>query len=73
VQSRRGDARAIGRPAAGVSEWKLTRQTVLARAGWKHDQTDAPYERGRLLVSSFGDGQFHFDVIRRNSKGEWPS
>ena len=31
----RGDARAMGRPAASMSEWKLIRQTVLARAGWR--------------------------------------
>ena len=102
VQWRRGGARAIGRPAASVSEWKLIRQTVLARAGcrcqtcgvrrrldvhhvvkraqggsdfdldqlvalcrWCHDQTDAPYERGRLLVTALGAGQFTFEVVQQ--------
>jgi len=46
---------------------------LVALCRWCHDQTDAPYARGRLLVSSLGDGQFHFDVIRRHSEGEWPS
>src|SRR5262249_19537185 len=96
---RRGSPRALGRPAASVSEWKLIRQTVLARAGWRcqacgvrrrldvhhvmkrsqggsdfdlenlvalcrwcHDQTDAPYERGRLVVTALGAGHFTFEV-----------
>ena len=107
VQWRRRGARAIGRPAASVSEWKLIRQRVLNRAAWRcqacgvrrrldvhhvvkrsqggsdfdlehlvalcrwcHDQTDAPYLRGRLRVTALGDGQFHFDVIRRGSEGD---
>jgi len=97
----------MGRPAASMNEWKLIRQAVLARAGWRcqacgvrrrldvhhvvkrsqggsdfdldhlvalcrwcHDQTDAPYARGRLLVTAVGDGQFHFDVVRRGGEGE---
>jgi 5-methylcytosine-specific restriction endonuclease McrA len=87
-----------------VSEWKLTRQTVLARAGWRcqacgvrrrldvhhvvkrsqggsdfdldrlvalcrwcHSQTDAPYERGRLVVTPQGQGQFAFELVRASS------
>ena len=102
ARQRRGDARAMGRPAASVSEWKLIRQAVLARAGWRcqacgvrrrldvhhvmkrsqggsdfdldhlaalcrwcHDQTDAPYERGRLVVTALGAGQFTFEVVVR--------
>jgi 5-methylcytosine-specific restriction endonuclease McrA len=93
-----------------VSQWKIIRQEVLERAGWRcqacgvrrrldvhhvvkrsqggsdfdldllvalcrwcHDQTDAPYLRGRLVATALGDGQFHFDVIRRNSEREFPS
>ena len=107
---RRGDARAMGRPAASVSEWKLIRQTVLARAGWRcqacgvrrrldvhhvmkrsqggsdydlehlvalcrwcHDQTDAPYERGRLVVTALGAGQFTFEVVARAGPGTSPA
>ena len=92
----------MGRPAASVCEWKLIRQAVLARAGWRcqacgvrrrldvhhvmkrsqggsdfdlehlvalcrwcHDQTDAPYERGRLVVTVLGAGQFTFEVVAR--------
>jgi hypothetical protein len=28
------------------------------------DQTDAPYERGRLVVTGLGNGQFRFDVVK---------
>ena len=100
VPWRRGGARAIGRPAASVSEWKLISQRVLNRAAWRcqacgvrrrldvhhvmkrsqggsdfdldhlvalcrwcHDQTDAPYERGRLVVTALGAGQFTFEVV----------
>jgi len=96
----------MGRPAASVSEWKLIRQSVLARAGWRcqacgvrrrldvhhvmkrsqggsdfdldhlvalcrwcHDQTDAPYERGRLVVTALGAGQFTFEVVQRAGRG----
>jgi len=107
---RRGGARAIGRPAASLSEWKLIRQTVLARAGWRcqacgvrrrldvhhvmkpsqggsdfdlehlvalcrwcHDQTDAPYERGRLVVTALGAGQFTFEVVQWAAGGTSPA
>jgi hypothetical protein len=100
----------MGRPAASVSEWKLIRQTVLARAGWRcqacgvrrrldvhhlikrsqggsdfdlehlvalcrwcHDQTDAPYERGRLVVTALGAGQFTFEVVARVGPGTPPA
>jgi hypothetical protein len=109
ARRRRGDARAVGRPAASVSEWKLIRQTVLARAGWRcqacgvrrrldvhhvmkrsqggsdfdrehlvalcrwcHDQTDAPYERGRLVVTALGTGQFTFEVVVRMGSATVP-
>jgi hypothetical protein len=100
----------MGRPAASLSEWKLIRQTVLARAGWRcqacgvrrrldvhhlmkrsqggsdfdlehlvalcrwcHDQTDAPYERGRLVVTALGAGQFTFEVVAWAGQGTPPS
>jgi len=43
---------------------------LVALCRWCHDQTDAPYVRGRLLVTALGDGQFQFDVIRRGREGE---
>ena len=100
----------MGRPAASVSEWKLIRQTVLARAGWRcqacgvrrrldvhhlvkrsqggsdfdldhlvalcrwcHDLTDAPYERGRLVVTALGASQFTFEVVARVGPGTPPA
>src|SRR5262247_1606281 len=106
VPWRRGGARAIGRPAASVSEWKLISQRVLTRAGWRcqacgirrrldvhhvvkraqggsdfdldqlvalcrwcHDQTDAPYELGRLVVSALGDGQSRFELVKNERRG----
>ena len=49
---------------AGGSDFDL--DLFLALCRWCHDQTDAPYLRGRLVVTVLGDGQFHFDVIRRD-------
>jgi HNH endonuclease len=105
-QKRAGAPRALGRPAASVTEWKAIRQHVLTRAGWRcqacgirrrldvhhvvkraqggsdfdldqlvalcrwcHDQTDAPYERGRLVVTALGTGQFAFEVVQRADRG----
>ena len=57
--------------AQGGSDFDLDQLVALCR--WCHDQTDAPYLRGRLVVLALGDGQFRFDVIRRNSERECPS
>ena len=40
----------------------------MALCRWCHDQTDVPYERGRLVVTAPGDGQFSFDVIKRTAR-----
>jgi 5-methylcytosine-specific restriction endonuclease McrA len=44
----------------GGSDFDLDLLVALCR--WCHDQTDAPYERGRLLVTTLGDGQFSFEA-----------
>ena len=36
---------------------------------WCRDQTDAPYERGRLVVTALGAGQFTFEVVQRAARG----
>jgi len=36
---------------------------LVALCRWCHDQTDAPYERGRLVVTALGAGQFTFEII----------
>jgi hypothetical protein len=39
--------------------------TSLADGCFLNSSWDAPYERGRLIVSSLGAGQFTFDVVQR--------
>ena len=48
--------------AQGGSDWYLEALVALCR--WCHDQTDAPYERGRLVVTALGAGQFTFEVVK---------
>jgi hypothetical protein len=38
---------------------------IPALCRWCHDQTDAPYERGRLVVTVLCAGQFTFEVVCR--------
>ena len=52
------------------SDFNLDQLVALCR--WCHDQTDAPFERGRLVVTALGAGQFRFDVIRRVARGRVP-
>jgi len=49
----------------GGSDLDLNQLVALCR--WCHDQTDAPFERGRLVVTALGDGQFLIDVIKRTA------
>jgi len=65
------DVHHVVKRAQGGSDFDLDQLVALCR--WCHDQTDAPYLRGRLVVTALGDGQFHFDVVRRNSERECPS
>jgi len=60
---RRLDVHHILKRSQGGSDFDLNQLVVLCR--WCHDQTDAPYERGRLVVSALGDGQFRFELIKR--------
>ena len=46
----------------GGSDVNLDLLVALCR--WCHDQTDAPYERGRLVVTALGAGQFTVEVVR---------
>ena len=68
---RRLDVHHVVKRAQGGSDFDLDQLVALCR--WCHDQTDAPYLRGRLVVTALGDGQFRFEVIRRNSERECPS
>ena len=51
----------------GGSDFDLDLLVALCR--WCHDQTDAPYERGRLVVTALGAGQFTFEVVQRAARG----
>jgi hypothetical protein len=67
---RRLDVDHVVKRSQGGSDFDLDLLVALCR--WCHDQTDAPYERGRLVVTALGAGQFRFDVIRRVARGRAP-
>jgi hypothetical protein len=48
--------------AQGGSDFDLDRLVALCPAC--HGQTDAPYWRGRLVITPLGQGQFTFTVVR---------
>ncbi len=64
---RRLDVHHVVKRSQGGSDFDLDQLVALCR--WCHDQTDAPYERGRLVTTALGDGQFCFDVIKRAASG----
>ena len=64
---RRLDVHHVVKRSQGGSDFDLDHLVALCR--WCHDQTDAPYERGRLVTTPLGDGQFCFDVIKRAASG----
>ena len=64
---RRLDVHHMVKRSHGGSDFDLDQLVALCR--WCHDQTDAPYERGRLVVTATGDGQFRFDVVKETASG----
>ncbi len=60
---RRLDVHHVVKRSHGGSDVDLDQLVALCR--WCHDQTDAPYERGRLVVTALGGDQFRFDIVRR--------
>ena len=52
--------------AQGGSDFDLDRLVALCRPC--HAQTDAPYARGRLVVTPLGAGRFACAVVHRTSK-----
>jgi 5-methylcytosine-specific restriction endonuclease McrA len=50
----------------GGSDFDLDRLVALCPPC--HAQTDAPYARGRLVITPLGDGRFAVEVIRRADK-----
>src|SRR5216684_8032999 len=64
---RRLDVHHVVKRSQGGSDFDLDHLVALCR--WCHNQTDAPYERGRLVVTATGDGQFRFDVVKETASG----
>jgi hypothetical protein len=60
---RRLDVHHIVKRSQGGSDFDLNQLVALCR--WCHDQTDAPFERGKLIITALGDGQFRFDISKR--------
>ncbi len=52
--------------AQGGSDFDLDRLVALCPPC--HAQTDAPYVRGRLVITSLGNGQFFFTVVHGADK-----
>jgi len=53
--------------AQGGSDFDLDQLVALCRRC--HEQTDAPYARGRLVVTPLGAGRFAFALVRGVGKG----
>ena len=62
---RRLDVHQVAKRSQGGSDFDLDQLAALCRWCHNQNQTDAPYERGRLLVSALGAGQFAFEVVQR--------
>jgi hypothetical protein len=65
------DVHHVVKRSQGGSDFDLDLLVALCR--WCHDQTDAPYERGRLVVTALGAGQFTFEVVARVGPGTPPA
>ncbi len=65
---RRLDVHHVVKRSQRGSDFALDQLVALCR--WCHDQTDAPWERGRLVVTPRGNGQFTFGVVRRTQSVE---
>jgi HNH endonuclease len=53
--------------AQGGSDFDLNQLVAMCRNC--HDQTDAPYGRGRLVITPLGLGEFLFEMVQR--PGNW--
>jgi hypothetical protein len=65
------DVHHVVKRSQGGSDFDLDLLVALCR--WCHDQTDAPYERGRLVVTALGAGQFTFEVVQQAARGTSPA
>ncbi len=64
---RRLDVHHVVKRSRGGSDFDLDQLVALCR--WCHDRTDAPYERGRLVVTALGEGRFTFEVLELAGPG----
>src|SRR5260370_23817929 len=60
------DVHHVTKRTQGGSDFELDRLIALCRDC--HAQTDAPYVKGRLIVTALGAGRFAFEVIRGPDK-----
>ena len=61
------DVHHVTKCAQGGSDFDLDRLVALCRPC--HEWTDAPYVRGRLVVTPLGAGRFAFALVRGPGKG----
>ena len=61
------DVHHVLKRAQGGSDFALDLLVALCRAC--HDRTDAPYARGRLIVTPLGGERFQFTLVRGAGKG----
>jgi hypothetical protein len=64
---RRLDVHHVIKRSRGGSDFDLNALVALCRSC--HEQTDAPYDRGKLVVTPLGLGQFAFEMVERVQKG----
>ena len=60
------DVHHVTKRAQGGSDFDLDRLIALCRDC--HAQTDAPYARGRLVITALGQGRFTFEIIHGPDK-----
>jgi hypothetical protein len=66
---RRLDVHHVIKRAQGGSDFDLNALVALCRSC--HEQTDAPYDRGKLVITPLGLGQFAFEMMERVRKRLW--
>jgi hypothetical protein len=64
---RRLEVHHVIKRAQGGSDFDLNALVALCRSC--HEQTDAPYARGKLVVTPVSLGQFTFEVVQRAGQG----
>jgi HNH endonuclease len=64
------DVHHVVKRSQGGSDFDLNWLVALCRSC--HEHTDAPYARGKLLVTPLGLGAFRFEVVERSGQGTGP-